>query len=358
MIRNQPKTNAERYHLALMRPGFESALKEEFLYRFGIDAQIACRAGVSLSQDIVLPEIIKTVFVRQYLPRALQYVGNQFEDSLKFLCDRMDVMLKRDNRQEGIWTLHAFAIDNDAALAIAKKLSKGLLSHLQKKHPNFFRRYLPKDQFLEEERSSKDFICQIYCPTPGEIWFSNARIQEGVSLYEAGFRPMRILRHAPSRSASKLEEALLVIGRHPTQGDTAVDLGAAPGGWSLVLARHGARVEAIDHGELKLPPKLKLKGQIHHVKANGLKFMPNEPVTWMVCDMVMAAEETLKVLKKWALAGAMSHFVVNIKLSKEAPWKGTLSALELIKNIKKFEIVARHLTHDRSEITLIGYRID
>jgi 23S rRNA (cytidine2498-2'-O)-methyltransferase len=124
----------------------------------------------------------------------------------------------------------------------------------------------------------------------------------------------------------------------------------------MVLARHGAAVEAIDHAELRLDPKLKLKGQINHIKANGLKYMPDEPVDWLVCDMVMGAKDTLKILKTWALAGAMRHFVVNIKLTKDNPWQGAALAIELIDIINNFEIITRHLLHDRSEITLMGYR--
>jgi hypothetical protein len=326
----------KRQHLALMRPGFEQALKEEFLTRFGFNAEVACRAGVSLPENIVLPGILSTIFVRQYLPRALRFRDQDHDSCLKSLCDRMDVMISRSNRQQGHW--------------------KGLLDHLQKKHREFFHRFSPKDEFAAKPRNPSDFICQIYCPAEDDLWFSTARVDEGISLYEAGFRPMRSLKHAPSRSASKLEEALSVLGRHPSPGDTAVDLGAAPGGWSMVLARHGAIVEAVDHAELKLDPKLKLKGQINHIKANGLKYMPKEPVDWLVCDMVMGAKDTLEILKKWALGGTMQNFVVNVKLPKDTPWAGALKALEAAEIMSNFTIITRQLLHDRSEITLMGFK--
>ena len=67
----------------------------------------------------------------------------------------------------------------------------------------------------------------------------------------AGPRRMADDPAAPSRSYLKLEEAFLVGGRSPKTGDTAVDLGAAPGGWSYSAARRGASVLAIDNGPLK-----------------------------------------------------------------------------------------------------------
>lgn len=349
-------TPNKRQHLALMRPGFEIALKEEFLARFGFEAAAACRAGVCLPETTILPEIRSTIFVRQYLPRAIRYRETDDDRCLRFLCERIDVLITRSNRQQGQWTIHAFAIDDDDQLRRSRKLSTGLLSHIQKKHRDFFKRYIPKDDFAKTTRASADFICQIYCPSHDDLWLSIARLSEGVSPHEAGFRPMRSLKNAPSRSASKLEEALSILGRHPNPGDTAVDLGAAPGGWSMVLARHGASVDAIDHADLRLDPKMKLKGQINHIKANGLKYMPPEPVDWLVCDMVMGAQDSLKILKKWAMASAMRQFVVNVKLPKANPWQGALMALEVSVIINKYDVSIRQLLHDRSEVTLMGYK--
>ena len=46
---------------------------------------------------------------------------------------------------------------------------------------------------------------------------------------------------APSRSYLKVEEAYVVLGREPAEGETVCDLGAAPGGWSYSAAKRGAR---------------------------------------------------------------------------------------------------------------------
>ena len=35
------------------------------------------------------------------------------------------------------------------------------------------------------------------------------------------------------------------------EGMRAADLGAAPGGWTWVLTRHGMRVQSIDNGPLR-----------------------------------------------------------------------------------------------------------
>jgi len=352
-----PKHNTRRSHLAIVRPGFESILKDELKERFNLAATLECRAAVAVLETLKLPPINQTVFVRQYLHRALRFVSSDNEPSLVFLTERIDVMVGRSNWQSGNWTIHSFAVDDDAGLARARDFSKKLMSYIREKHPNLFKRYISKDEFADTTRDPQDFALQIYCPAADDLWFSISRISDGISPHEAGFKPMRTIQGAPSRSASKLEEALAFMGRHPKPGQTAVDLGAAPGGWSLVLARHGADVKAIDHGELKLDPKIKLKGSIEHIKANGLKYMPEEAVDWLVCDMVMGAKETLDVLNKWIAAKAMRQFVVNIKLPKNVAWSDCAGAIELSRIIDLYDMSVRHLLHDRSEITIMGFYI-
>lgn len=346
-----------RLNLILLRPGFEEALKNEFYERFKLPAKIVCRAAVGVAENKKLPKLNEMIFARQYMPRALGQKNISFKTALAFLCKRVDVIIARGNRQKGNWTIHAFAIDQDDALSMARKLGKNLLEHIRKSHPEFFKRHTTKDDFSKNTRTPDDFILQIFCPDVETLWFSLSRVDDDISLFEGGFRPMRRIAGAPSRSASKLEEALAFMGRHPNPGDTAVDLGAAPGGWSLVLARHGANVLAIDHANLTIDPKLKIKGHITHEKANGLKFMPKEPVDWMVCDMVIGARETLRILRRWLEEGATRQFVVNVKLPKDTPWAGVSSAIQLIESIDKYKIMARQLLHDRNEITLMGFKI-
>ena len=71
-----------------------------------------------------------------------------------------------------------------------------------------------------------------------------------------GIPRLRMHADAPSRSALKLEEALLTLlsdderKRLLRDGMRGADLGAAPGGWTWVLVRNGLHVTAIDNGPL------------------------------------------------------------------------------------------------------------
>src|SRR5690606_30885122 len=82
----------------------------------------------------------------------------------------------------------------------------------------------------------------------------------------------------PSRSTLKLEEAWHhFIPREEwdsrlAPGMTAVDLGAAPGGWTWQLVNRHMKVTAVDNGPMAR--SLMDSGQVEHVQADGYLFRP------------------------------------------------------------------------------------
>ena len=107
-----------------------------------------------------------------------------------------------------------------------------------------------------------------------------------------GIPRLRFPRGAPSRSGLKLVEALLhFVGEDdlPSRmraGRVAIDLGAAPGGWSQVLAARGLRVVAVDNGPIAR--EVLATQLVEHRREDAFRFRPDRPVDWMVCDVVAA----------------------------------------------------------------------
>lgn len=72
-----------------------------------------------------------------------------------------------------------------------------------------------------------------------------------------GIPRLRMHAEAPSRSALKLEEAIMTLldaderERLLRDGLRGADLGAAPGGWTWVMLRHGLHMTAIDNGPMR-----------------------------------------------------------------------------------------------------------
>jgi len=159
---------------------------------------------------------------------------------------------------------------------------------------------------------------------------------------------------APSRSYLKVEEAYGVLGRAPAAGETVVDLGAAPGGWSFSAAQKGARVVAIDNGPLK--GGALDHAAITHRREDAFKFRPavGERFDWLFCDLVEDPHHvTRSILEPWLGGRWCRWFVVNLKF-------GRADAIALLQQTRAklaprcARLVVRHLFHDREEFTLVG----
>lgn len=176
----------------------------------------------------------------------------------------------------------------------------------------------------------------------------------------AGVPRLKLPREAPSRSALKIEEAWLTLlapaerERVLAAGMTAVDLGAAPGGWSWQLARLGLAVTAIDNGPLA--PSSLATGRIRHMRADGFRWRPPRPVDWLVCDMVEQPSRVARLIGDWLARGDARAALFNLKLPMKKRWDETKLCLELFADQagRPLEIRARQLYHDREEITVFA----
>ena len=169
--------------------------------------------------------------------------------------------------------------------------------------------------------------------------------------FAGGQRRMADDPQAPSRSYLKAEEAYGIIGREPAAGETVVDLGAAPGGWSYSAARRGALVTAVDNGPMKgggLHP-----GIVHRAE-DAFTFRPEKPVDWLFCDMVEDPERIAALVERWLREGWCRRLIVNLKFGRTDPIPLLRRAEMLRKSCP--DLKARHLFHDREEFTLVGER--
>lgn len=166
---------------------------------------------------------------------------------------------------------------------------------------------------------------------------------------------------APSRSTMKLAEAIEVFmdrseqTRLLRQGMLAVDLGAAPGGWTWQLVKRGIRVTAVDNGPMK--GVLANHPLVQHLKQDGFKYAPRKAVDWLVCDMVEKPSKVATLIGEWFAAGWCKHAIFNLKL----PMKQRVVALDsALGGIRKrldeeginFRMMAKQLYHDREEVTV------
>lgn len=159
---------------------------------------------------------------------------------------------------------------------------------------------------------------------------------------------------APSRSYLKVEEAYGILGCTPGDGESVIDLGAAPGGWSFSAAEKGARVIAVDNGPLK--GGALDHPRIEHRREDAFHFRPPAGTTfdWMFCDLVENPHHVLRsIVEPWLHQGWCRRFVINLKFGR-ADAVGLLGETRVALAPKCAQLVVRHLFHDREEFTLMG----
>ncbi len=135
---------------------------------------------------------------------------------------------------------------------------------------------------------------------------------------------------------------------------TAVDLGAAPGGWTWQLVNREIRVTAVDNGPMA--ESLMYSGFVVHQRADGFTFRPQHPVHWMVCDIVEKPARTAAMIETWLGEGLCREAVVNLKLpmkQRYAEVRRLLDRIEsgLVERGLKVSIGCKQLYHDREEVT-------
>ncbi|WP_372015666.1 23S rRNA (cytidine(2498)-2'-O)-methyltransferase RlmM [Pseudoxanthomonas sp. 10H] len=175
-----------------------------------------------------------------------------------------------------------------------------------------------------------------------------------------GIPRLKLLPDAPSRSALKLEEAFLALltpderERLLRPGMTAADLGAAPGGWTWVLTRQHLRVTSVDNGPLR--QHVLDTGLVEHLRADGFRWHPSQPLDWMVCDMVEQPSKVAARMGQWFREGWCRHAVFNLKLPMKKRWQETRLCLDLFAGQagRPLTVRARQLYHDREEITVFA----
>lgn len=167
---------------------------------------------------------------------------------------------------------------------------------------------------------------------------------------------------APSRSYLKLAEAFEVFldlkeqSKWLKPGMTAVDLGAAPGGWTWQLVQRGLKVTAVDNGPLK--GAAAGHRAIRHLRQDGFRFRPQRPVDWLVCDMVEQPQRVSALVADWFIGGHTKRAIFNLKLpmkKRVAALHEALAGLNKALNAKGIahQLRVKQLYHDREEVTVL-----
>lgn len=149
----------------------------------------------------------------------------------------------------------------------------------------------------------------------------------------------------PNRAYLKLWEALTRCGKKPKSGETCVDFGSAPGGWTWVLHTLGANVISVD--KAPLAPNIAKLPRVKYIEQSAFGISPADigPVDWLFSDIICYPERLMRLITEWRSAGLARNFVTTIKFQGDTDFKAIQSFLDITGSY------AIHLHNNKHEIT-------
>jgi len=213
-----------------------------------------------------------------------------------------------------------------------------------------------------ESMKKPQVIVSVLC-TMEKAYIGISLAIDNLSNWPGGDRHFAYLPEQISRAEFKLLEALEVFGvTLPSQG-LALDLGAAPGGWTRILLEAGMQVVAVDPA--KLDARLSKHPHLEHYRGYAEDYLEEairkrRKFDVITNDMRMDAREAARLLVQASSGLLRDGFIISmLKLPHETPeidpLKNLNEALRLLQ--RRFTIVqARQLFHNRQEVTVLTAR--
>jgi 23S rRNA (cytidine2498-2'-O)-methyltransferase len=224
---------------------------------------------------------------------------------------------------------------------------------LQKKRRHLLRQLRPEPGRFEPNES----VVQLLLTSPEHGFLSVApsplafQSRYVLSCFPGGRVALANDKRPPSRAFAKLVEAEARMGRRIVARERCVDLGASPGSWTYVAARRGARVVAVDRAELR--DDLMRDPMVTFERGDAFRFEPAEPVDWLICDVIAAAERSAGLLLRWLERGWCRHFVVTLKLDSETSQAALARLLPELERLSEEHWVLR-LSANKREVCAFG----
>lgn len=151
----------------------------------------------------------------------------------------------------------------------------------------------------------------------------------------------------PNRAYLKLWEVFATQNFKIKPDDCAIEIGAAPGGWSWVLSQYFKKVYTFDRADLA--PQVKKIKNINHIIGDAFKIDPDEysDCTWFFSDLICTPEKILETIEFWLGKSRVKNFVCTIKFKGDTPFE----VIDKLLKIPDSNIV--RLYHNKNEVTWI-----
>ena len=342
--------------LLLCRPGFEKECAGEIMewanqYQFPAYVQTNDKSGVVRlisSSDSTTNDLITRIDFRQLIFARQWFASNKDILELPETNRLTDILKSVESFEETFNSVELDYVDTNEGKSL-NKFCKQFKPHLLTA--------LKKNRLLSAHARWRLHL----------FFTDSLHVTIGISpIDNSAADAMGIIRlkmpgKAPSRSTLKMEEAIHWFFNIEQRaeliknGMTVVDLGAAPGGWTWQFVQRDCLVTAIDNGPMD--DALMNTGMVEHLQTDAFTYAPPKKVDWLICDMAERPLHVSRLIARWFSEGLCSNAIFNLKL----PMKKRLNSVQECINLLdeqlsqanlKHVIHAKHLYHDREEITV------
>lgn len=190
--------------------------------------------------------------------------------------------------------------------------------------------------------------------TKNSVYAGIGNEQTNLSNFKAGMPHFSKKNNFISRAEYKLLEAIDLAKINITNMKLAADLGAAPGGWTKVLANNNIKTHAIDPASLS--PDIKNNKNVQHFRMTTeeyLKRFSYKNFDIIVNDMKMDINlSTDIILNFYDRLNSCGLVIMTFKLTKKISYNQIIQCIKKLQQKYKI-ILSRQLFHNRSEITVI-----
>ncbi|RED60292.1 SAM-dependent methyltransferase [Cohnella lupini] len=195
-----------------------------------------------------------------------------------------------------------------------------------------------------------DWIISVYA-TKKKLFVGCSLPRDNLSDWPGGAVRFRKDEEVISRAAFKLLEAERAFNLPLDRFSNALDLGAAPGGWTSVLLDRGMKVTAVDPAEMD--PSLEYHPKLRHIRSNAadVSFAPGS-FDLLVCDMSWDPHHTRRIVSELAPAlSAGASGIITLKLMYKKPLQSINDLMEDYSH--EFDVrKVKQLFHNREEVTM------
>lgn len=323
--------------------GFAPYAQEELRRAFG-----SVKSTMLVSGEVFLATLprelddVRDILVREPLIFLRHIFPVQFEEKVDdpeaAFAELYRFLLGHKALQEGTYALQVRKTEDsywkESSGALKQHLASGLES-------------LPAVPVVQEV----DMIVSVFL-TEDRLYAGVSKAEDNLSDWNGGAIRFQKEEGQISRAKFKLLEAEKTLGIPFSSFHNAVDIGAAPGGWTSFLLERGLQVTAVDPA--KMNPSLLGHPNLKYVSKNAgdVKFRDNE-FDLLVCDMSWSPKLMAKLvtgLLHSLQSGGTA--VVTVKLMHKKPMALIREVIEVFEDSRMQIQRAKQLFHNRDEITL------